>query len=128
MNTELIARIRRKAADHAFTRARDTQEVAKSEHRDAPRGGSATNAFGESRSAPGEPPAMEYGRLFAKLDQQLQRTLEGGRAPVNYRVLEFGYQVGVRSRISDRKSLRAGRLEPRPLGAITLAIMRARFP
>ena len=126
MNTAIVDRIRAKAIARAVQRAEEAQDAAKDLHRNAPRGGSAVNAFGEPRSAPGEPPAMEYGGLFANLDQRFERTAEGARAPVNYRVLEFGYQVGARSRISDRKSLNAGRLEPRPLGALTLALMRQR--
>lgn len=124
MNERLVARIRAAAIERARDRARDAQAIAKAQHRDAPRGGSNRNRFGEARSAPGEPPAMETGRLFARLDQGYEETPEGARVPVNYRVLEFGYSVGARSRLSDRKGLSANGLQPRPLGAITLALLR----
>jgi hypothetical protein len=81
-------------------------------HESAPRGGDTLNAFGQPRSAPGEPPAREYGSLTRALNAGSQVTPRGARAPVNYLVLERGYAPR--------------NLEPRPLGRIALDRVKAR--
>lgn len=97
---------------HIRRRAREYAEVVKEEHRTAPRGGSGINMFGEPRSAPGEPPAMETGRLFAQIDQGVDADVRKREARViaNYKVLEDGTR----------------RIEPRPLARIALAKYRGR--
>lgn len=97
---------------HVRKRAREYAEVVKEEHRTAPRGGAGINMFGEPRSAPGEPPAMETGALFAQIDQGLDVDMAKREARVvaNYAVLENGTR----------------RMEPRPLARIALAKYRGR--
>jgi len=97
---------------HVRKRAREYAEVVKEEHRTAPRGGAGINMFGEPRSAPGEPPAMETGALFAQIDQGVDVDMAKREARViaNYAVLENGTR----------------RMEPRPLARIALAKYRGR--
>jgi hypothetical protein len=137
MNTRLIARLK----DQLVTRARDravlANEIAVEEHQRAPRGGvtythhlrTLTRADGSrfvgpvqarasphTASAPGEAPARDTGGLEGRLRAGTTTTPAGARAPVNARVLEFGYTQhpgGVM-------------MEPRPLGAIALAELRRR--
>lgn len=98
------------AAPHVKARAQELSGIAKDLHRNAPRGGVNRNRFGETRSKPGDPPAMETGELFAKLDQGV--TLNGTTAEVvvNYTVLEFG----------------TIRMKPRPLGRKASAELQKR--
>ena len=95
---------------HVRKRAREYAEVVKEEHRTAPRGGAGINMFGEPRSAPGEPPAMETGALFAQIDQgvDVDMAKREARVVANYAVLENGTR----------------RMEPRPLARIALAKYR----
>lgn len=123
MNRAPIERALAMAKQRAFERAKQASAIAADEHQRAPRGGVNKNQYGQMRSAPGEPPAPETGRLGHLL--QAVRVDEGGRAAVNYTVLEFGYSVGARSRISDKKNLAGSTLEPRPLGVITAARLKA---
>lgn len=119
------ARLKQERNDRTKRRARQYQALVKDDHRNAPRGGTALNMWGEHRSAPGEPPAMETGELFAKIDQGLERiTNSEYRVTANYAVLEHGYNVGARTRISDRKGLAAGILAPRPLAQQAVAELR----
>ena len=124
-----VAATRERAFERASKWADLAKTVAFETHRQAPRGGANLNKFGERRSAPGEAPAMETGRLFAILNQQQpQREADGYSVLVNYSVLETGYSVGRRARISDRREFAAGILEPRPLGRITLSVLDASPP
>ena len=75
---------------HLKARAELLSGITKDTHKNAPRGGDAINAFGERRSAAGEPPAMEYGALFANIDQGVEIQPMHATVIVNYRVLEFG--------------------------------------
>ena len=83
-------------------------DINKDTHRTAPRGGQNLNRFGERRSAPGSPAAMETGGLFALMDQGVEITsgLAGvwGRVFMNLSVLEFGTRL----------------MGPRPNGRISL--------
>lgn len=114
------------ASRHVKKRANDLSDIAKNLHRSAPRGGKAKNKFGERRSAPGEAPAMETGRLFAEIDQGVEVNGKTATVIVNRKVLEFGYALGSRSRLSDRKTLAGGVLKPRPLGRKASAALKAR--
>ena len=112
-----VAATRERAFERAHKWADLAKTVAFETHRQAPRGGVNTNRFGERRSAPGAPPAMENGELFAILNQQQPvREADGYSVLVNYTVLEKGYSAGNRV------------LEPRPLGRITLSVLQASPP
>ena len=102
------------ASRHVKKRANELSDIAKNLHRSAPRGGKAKNRFGERRSAPGEAPAMETGRLFANIDQGVEHTGKTATVIVNRKVLEFGYSKGKRT------------LRPRPLGRKASAELKAR--
>ena len=114
------------ATRHVRKRANELSGIAKDLHRTAPRGGKNVNRFGERRSAPGEVPAMETGALFAAIDQGVNVTKKQATVVVNWKVLEFGYSVGLRSRLTDRRTLGARAMLPRPLGDIALARFKAR--
>lgn len=78
----------------------------------SPRGGTNLNRFGQPRSAPGEPPAVETGELLGRI---LNGTIISGmraEVAVNYVVLEYGYDKNGR------------RLLPRPNGRMTIEQMR----
>jgi hypothetical protein len=112
-----LAATRERAFQRAEKWANLAKQVAFETHRQAPRGGVNINKFGEPRSAPGEAPAMETGRLFAILNQQRPaREPDGYSVLVNYTVLEQGYSKGNRV------------LEPRPLGRITMSVLAASPP
>lgn len=115
------ARLRGERVARTKRRAKQLQAIAKEKHRNAARDGPGINMFGEHRSAPGGPPAMETGALFAIIDQGLEQDGKTFRVPVNYAPLEFGFAVGARSRIADRKGLHANAVEPRPLGQQSVA-------
>lgn len=108
---QAIERLKKRQAERIRRRAREYQTIVKEEHRTAPRGGANLNMFGEPRSAPGEPPAMETGALFAQLDQGLTVDMNKREARViaNYKVLEDGTR----------------RMEPRPLGRVALAKLKS---
>jgi hypothetical protein len=105
--------VQQAASKHVQGRAQLLSGIAKELHKNAPRGGENRNRFGERRSAPGEPPAMETGKLFADLDQGV--TQQGMRAEVIVadKHLENGTRRG---------------LKPRPLGRLALAELKARVP
>lgn len=112
-----LAATRERAFERAEKWANLAKQVAFETHRQAPRAGVNLNRFGERRSAPGDPPAMETGRLFAILNQQQpQREADGYSVLVNYTLLEDGYSKNGRI------------LEPRPLGRITLSVLTASPP
>lgn len=116
-----MRRIRPKLGDRVEQRAFDGRDIAVELHETAPRGGESINAHGQPRSAPGEQPAIEHGDLREVMLNEFtfdERTLTAS-FPVNYIVLEYGYDVGARSRISDKATLSAGRLDPRPMGRMT---------
>ena len=119
-------RVEAAATRHVKKRAEELSDIAKNLHRSAPRGGKAKNRYGERRSAPGEAPAMETGRLFANIDQGVEHTGKTATVIVNRKILEYGYAIGSRSRLSDRKSLAGGVLKPRPLGRKASAALKAR--
>ena len=102
--------IEQAASRHVKGRAQLLSGIAKDLHRTAPRGGTNVNRFGEPRSAPGEPPAMETGALFAALDQGVTQLGLEAQVVVNYRLLEDGTR----------------RMRPRPLGRIAAAELKAR--
>ena len=114
------------ASRHVKKRANELSDIAKNLHRSAPRGGKAKNKFGERRSAPGEPPAMETGGMFAEIDQGVEVNGKSATVIVNRKVLEHGYALGQRSRLSDRKTLAGGVLKPRPLGRKASAALKAK--
>lgn len=98
---------------HVRKRANELAGITKDIHRTAPRGGTNLNRFGERRSAPGSPPAMETGGLFAAIDQgvSVESALARVQATVivNLTVLEFGTR----------------KMAPRPLGRISLERFKA---
>lgn len=100
------------ASRHVRDRANELSAVAKALHRQAPRGGTNTNAFGERRSAGGEPPAMEFGGLFAMIDQGV--TVTGTEAQV---VVNFGFGAGKGSMEEGTRRMPQGR----PLGRLAVA-------
>ena len=108
---QAIKRLQQRQAEHIRRRAREFSDVVKATHRNAPRGGENLNRFGEQRSAPGEPPAMETGALFAQIDQgvDVDMAKREARVVANYAVLENGTR----------------KMEPRPLGRISLAKFKA---
>ena len=95
---------------HVRKRANELSDITKNLHRNAPRGGKAKNRFGERRSAPGEQPAMETGRLFAEIDQGVQVDGKSATVIVNRKVLEYG----------------TARMRPRPLGRKASAALKAK--
>lgn len=104
-------------ARHVRARANELRDIAKDEHRTAPRGGPGINRFGELRSpeAGGTAPAMETGRLFALIDQGV--TVESAFARVQATVVvNFGFGPGKGSMEDGTR-----RMAPRPLGRISLA-------
>lgn len=107
---ERMAEIRPDAIKHRDARAKELSGIAKDLHRNAPRRGTNKNRFGEFRSAPGDPPAMETGELFAKLDQGVTLTPAAAEVVVNYTVLEMGTL----------------RVKPRPLGRKSSAELQKR--
>lgn len=102
--------IEQAAGRHVKKRAEELSDIAKRLHRTAPRGGKAKNAFGERRSAPGEPPAMESGGLFASIDQGVTVDRMSAQVIVNFKLLEAGTR----------------RMKPRPLGAFASAELKSR--
>src|SRR5690606_41744905 len=62
----------------AFERARQASAIAAQEHRNSPRGGANKNMYGQNRSAPGEAPAEETGRLLHLVENGTVHVTEGG--------------------------------------------------
>jgi hypothetical protein len=103
--------IEQAASRHVKGRAELLSAIAKDLHRNAPRGGDALNMFNERRSAPGEPPAMETGALYAAIDQGIEQSGMSATVIVATKWLEEGTRSG---------------LKPRPLGRVALAELKAR--
>lgn len=112
-------RIRAKLAKRVAARAEQGNLINTRLHMTSPRGGPSINYYRQQRSAPGEAPAVEFGVLLSQISEV---KIEGLRASwvTNYAVLEFGYDVGARSRLSDSKTLGARRMAPRPMGRMTI--------
>lgn len=108
-----LTAVKKKADTRARNWAGTGGEKAAGLHANAPRGGSNLNAYGQPRSAPGEVPAVEFGNLLDRLKRPPARDGEGWAFTVNYADLEEGY-------ITPQYVV-----APRPLGAITLAELRA---
>ena len=99
-----MALINRKGDQHVHKRAVQGSEIAVQLHTNAPRGGSNVNRYGQPRSAPGEQPAVEDGRLLQAL-QDPPQPIQGGYAfTVNRAQLEGGTRY----------------IRPRPMGAMTI--------
>lgn len=111
--TSIRARLRSDLVSLTKRRAKQLQGIAKDKHRNAARDGPGINMFGEHRSAPGGPPAMETGALFAIIDQGLEQDGATFRVAVNYAALEFG--AALRNR---------GVIDPRPLGQQSIAELK----
>lgn len=107
---EAVARVRRRLGHRVESRALRGQDIAVELHETAPRGGENTNRYGEQRSAPGEPPAIETGQLLASMRDGYEYDPSTMTASfvTNYAVLEYGYDKDGR------------RLEPRPMGRQTI--------
>lgn len=114
--------VRTRVGRRVESRALRGQDIAIQLHETAPRGGANVNRYGEPRSAPGEPPAIETGDLLESMRDGYQYDASTLTASfiANYVVQEYGYDVGDRSRISDKQSLAAGRMDPRPMGRLTI--------
>lgn len=101
-----LARIRGKLGDRVEERGMRGHDIAVELHETAPRGGVNLNAYGQHRSAPGEPPAIEHGDLREALlngysyDQQSLTA----RFVANTVYLEYG----------------TVHVEPRPMGRLTI--------
>ena len=109
-------------------RAKQLSGIAKDLHRDAPRGGENRNKWGEKRSAPDEPPAMEDGVLFAKIDQGVTEVAPAEATTiVNYSVLEYGYTLLMQPKPGGSAPTAGGVrvLRPRPLGRLSVAQLKA---
>jgi len=93
---------------HAIPAANKGRDIAIELHEQAPRGGRNINFFGDPRSAPGEPPAQEFGDLLRDL-----------RSPVRVRANDVRFIV-------NRGWLEDGtvNMAPRPLGLLTLNRLR----
>lgn len=104
---------RRKTAelqDDTLTQRSDRlRDMVVQEHREAPRGGSYLNRYGQTRSAPGEAPATEEGNLMRILEMPPSPIPGGGYSvPVNYAALEYGTM----------------HIAPRPLGRKGIALLK----
>lgn len=85
------ALLARKVGNHLQKRADRMRDIAVQLHREAPRGGSNLNRWGQRRSAAGEAPAEEFGTLKQILDMPPSPLPDGGYSvPVNYAVQEYG--------------------------------------
>lgn len=103
-----LDRINQKLDQRVHQRAVQGSEIAVQLHASAPRGGAALNVFGQRRSAPGEPPAEEWGTLMAALQDPPQPIPGGYAFTVNRVQLERGTR----------------HIAPRPMGAMTVAILK----
>lgn len=70
-------------------------EIAVQTHREAPRGGTYLNMYGQPRSAVGEQPAEETGKLMSILEMPPSPVPGGYSIPVNYRWLEATRPMGL---------------------------------
>ena len=105
-----LARIRGKLAARVEARARQGQRIAIDLHENAPRGGSNLNFFGQPRSAPGEPPAIEFGELISAISLELAVDREAATA--SFVVNRVGLEWGNRN------------VAPRPMGRMTSALLK----
>lgn len=105
-----LARIRSKLADRVQQRATRGRDIALDLHLNAPRGGTNLNVWGEPRSAPNEPPAIEYGDLYAAIQSGLEVDKARARATfvVNRVLLEYGTR----------------NMGPRPMGRMTSTYLK----
>lgn len=111
MSASVIAkRALRKAKARTLTRGERLGEIALQKHISSPRAGKTLNKFGLRRSAGGQAPANETGRLALELATDPTVTANGCRVPVNYKVQETGYVEG--------------NLLPRPLGRLSFEELR----
>lgn len=96
--------------EHVYPAAQYGRDTAIDLHLTSPRGGRNVNAFGQQRSAPGEPPAKEFGQLERALKTPIMLEGNGAAFIVNNRHLEDG----------------TVHIAPRPNGLKTLNKMRQR--
>lgn len=117
-----LRRARARLGSQVEARTFQARDIATQLHESAPRGGTNRNAYGQPRSAPGEQPAPEHGGLMDAIlnETTIDAASLTGRTTVNYAVLEFGYEVGTRSRLADKQTLGMRRMEPRPMGRMTV--------
>lgn len=108
-----LNRLQNKVIERARERAQELQDITVELHVTAPRGGSYLNSLGQFRSAPGEPPAVEFGDLTARLQEPVQREGDAFSTIVNYKVLEAGTFGGQR-------------IAPRPMGHLAVQQLKAR--
>lgn len=104
------ARIHEKLAARVEARARQGQRIAIDLHENAPRGGSNLNFFGQPRSAPGEPPAIEFGELITAM--HLELNVDRAAATASFVVNRVGLEWGNRN------------VAPRPMGRMTSALLK----
>lgn len=98
-----LKRIHGKLEARVEKRAKRGQQIALDIHKTAPRGGDNLNVWGEPRSAPNEPPAIEYGDLYDAMYDGLEVNGVEARFVVNWQLLEYGTRF----------------IAPRPMGRIT---------
>src|SRR5690625_1409838 len=103
-----LDRINQKVEQRGHQRAVQGSSIATALHPNAPRGGTALNLFGQRRSAPGEPPAEEWGNLKQALQDPPQPIPSGYAFTVNRVQLELGTR----------------HIAPRPMGAMTIAQLK----
>src|SRR5690606_41381907 len=77
---------------------------------DLPRGGTNLNFFGQPRSAPGEPPAIEFGELITAM--HLELNVDRAAATASFVVNRVGLEFGERN------------VAPRPMGRMTSARLK----
>lgn len=101
-----LARIRGKLGDRVELRGMRGHDIAVELHETAPRGGTNLNAYGQNRSAPGEPPAVEHGDLREALlnGYSFDESSLTARFVANHVLLEYG----------------TVRMDPRPMGRLTI--------
>lgn len=105
-----LKRIRGKLGDRVEERAQRGKEIALDLHLNAPRTGTNLNVWGEPRSAENEPPAIEYGDLYATILGGLDVDKANLRAAfvTNYVLLEYGTR----------------NMGPRPMGRMTSTYLK----
>ena len=104
--------LRRAKLERAKPAADELGEIALDKHLSSPRTGVGLNKNKLRRSSPKNAPANESGTLALELAKDPTELPSGYRVPVNYGVQERGYAEG--------------HLEPRPLGRISSAELKAR--
>jgi len=112
VNPKALDRVRRALGERVAQRTTQLKDITVEMHATAPRGGVNLNAFGQPRSAPDEPPAVEFGDLLNTIDNSVK--VEGlvGSVVVNRPWLEYGFDVDGR------------RLRPRPMGRLAIAELK----